>query len=102
MNLDDSVIYLKFASAILLLDKKSKLTKKFCEQIETTDREFSQRHQFYAETITHCIHLNIINQKAYPFEYLRRKHQLPLSKNLFSKEKVLYSKMLVENCEVCK
>ncbi len=102
MKKDSSIIYLKFANALLMLDKESKLNSKFSEQIKTTDENFSLRHRFGSEDITKSVRLNIINQKAYPFDYLQAKFSLPLTKNSFSQEKIIYSKMLMENCDICK
>ncbi len=102
MKTDDSIIYLKFANALLLLEKQSKLNSRFCEQIQSTNEEFSLRHEFCTEYIIKSVRLNILNQKAYPFDYLQARYSLPLTKNSFSKEKIIYSKMLMENCDICK
>ncbi len=100
MRGEESNSYIKFASALLNLNKQSKLNMEYRKKIENTNKEFSQRHEFNSDTITHCVRLNILNQKAYPFDYLQAKHKLPLTKNSFSKEKIVYSKMLIENCEM--
>ncbi len=100
MRTEESNNYIKFASALLNLNKQSKLNMAYKKKIETTNEAFSLRHEFCSDTIAHCVRLNILNQKAYPFDYLQAKHNLPLTKNSFSKEKIVYSKMLVENCEV--
>ena len=50
------------------------------------------------ERLTEAIKLNLINRREYPFEYLARRYNLPVSLATFKREKMKYCYTLAVLC----
>ena len=88
MNKEETRMQRKFCGAILAGKDKQPYKKyvsiaesEICKNI--TDIRMK-------ETIIKAIEKNLMNYKAYPFEMLRRKYNLPMSATDFSKEKKIF------------
>ena len=64
--------------------------------------EYAKKAEPARQNLIKAVELNVVNQKKYPYEHLKRKYGLIETRESFAKEKDLYCERIMEKLKITK